>query len=203
MGLPAPAPAAPPAVPPAEFRLKRFTVAEYERMVCDGTLDGVPVELLDGWIVEKMPHNAPHDNAIFRIQMRLIRLFGDDVLVRIQSSATLDTSVPEPDVSVVSGPVERYDRRRPRPRDLVMVVEVADTSLAQDQGYKVRLYAAGKVPVYWIVNLQDRRVEVYTNPRGGKNPTYRTRTDYGPGQDVPVVLAGKTVGTVAVNEILP
>jgi Uma2 family endonuclease len=196
-------PALIPAAPPAEFRLKRFTVAEYERLIADGTLDGEPVELLDGWIVEKMPHNAPHDSAIFRLQRRLMRLLGDDVLVRAQSSATLDISVPEPDLSVVPGPEDRYDRDRPRPHDLLMVVEVAESSLAQDQGYKVRLYARNKVPVYWIVNLRDRRVEVYTGPRGGRNPTYRDRTDYAPGQTVPVVVAGKTVGRIPVNEILP
>lgn len=193
-----------PAAPPAEFRLKRFTVAEYDRMVRDGTLDeSARVELLDGWIVEKMPHNAPHDSSVSRLQRRLMRVLGDDWLVRAQSSATLDTSVPEPDVAVARGPEERYDRVRPRPRDLVMVVEVAESSLAQDQGYKVRLYARNRIPVYWIVNLVDRRVEVYTSPRGGRNPTYRTRTDYAPGAAVPVVVGGRAVGAIPVDEILP
>jgi hypothetical protein len=59
------------------------------------------------------------------------------------------------------------------------------------------------VPEYWIVNLVDGIVEVYTKPRGGRNPTYRTRTDYAAGESVPVVLGGKQVGTIPVSEIIP
>jgi Uma2 family endonuclease len=194
---------APPA-PPAELRLKQFTVDEYDQFIREGSLaESLRVELLDGWIVEKMPHNAPHDSSVTRLQRRLMRLLGDDWIVRAQSSARLDTSVPEPDVAVVPGPEDRYDRRRPTHGDLALVVEVAESSLAQDRGFKLRLYARNKVPVYWIVNLIDRRIEVYMNPRGGRVPTYRTRTEYARGTAVPVVVAGKAVGTIPVNEVLP
>jgi Uma2 family endonuclease len=193
-----------PATPPAEFRLKRFTVAEYDRMIRDGSLDeSARVELLDGWIVEKMPHNAPHDSAVARLNKRLVRMLGDEWSVRVQSSATLDTSVPEPDVAVAPGPEERYDTRRPTHRELVFVVEVAESSLAQDRGFKLRLYARNRIPVYWIVNLVGRVVEVYTNPRGGRTPTYRSHTDHAPGATVPVVIGGKAVGRIPVNELLP
>jgi hypothetical protein len=80
---------------------------------------------------------------------------------------------------------------------------VADSTLHRDQTTKLELYAGAKVAVYWIVNLVDRRVEVYTQPRGGKSPTYKTRTDYGPDDAVPVVIAGKRVGTIAVKDLLP
>jgi Uma2 family endonuclease len=173
-------------------------------MIRDGTLaESDRLELLDGWIVEKMPHNAPHDSAVSRLQRRLTRLLGDDWLVRVQSSMTLDTSVPEPDVAVVPGPESRYDQARPTPKDVALAAEVSESSLPQDQGFKTQLYARNKIPVYWIVNLVDRRVEVYTEPRGGKNPAYKKHADYGPGDAVPVVVGGKELGRIAVNELLP
>jgi Uma2 family endonuclease len=179
-------------------------VAEYDRMIGDGILTGDDrVELLDGWIVEKMPHNAPHDSAVYRLQTRLLLLLGPAWVVRGQSAVTLSGSVPEPDVAVAPGPVELYDDARPTPKQLALVAEVSDTTLARDRGRKLAIYAAAKIPVYWIVNLKDRRVEMYTAPRGGKAPTYRSHTDYAPGQAVPVALGGKAVGSIPVAELLP
>lgn len=192
-----------PAIPPADFQLKRFTVEEYDQMIRDGTIDGEPLELLDGWIVEKMPKNAPHDSAISRLNKRLNRLLGDEFLVRIQSSAVVDTSMPEPDVAVVFGPDDEFDNRRPNPSDLLLVIEVAESSLVRDRGFKARLYGRNKIPVYWIVNLKDRVVEVHSLPRNGKNAGYRNIAIYRPGDAVPVVIGKKTVGSIPVSEILP
>jgi hypothetical protein len=193
-----------PATPPPDFEVMRFTVDDYERMIASGTIaEDDRVELLDGWIVAKMPHNAPHDSSVNRLQRRLMRLLGDEWLVRGQSSARLDTSVPEPDLAVVPGPEERYDTRRPRPVDLQMVAEVADSSLARDRGQKLRMYARNRVRVYWIVNLRERVIEVYTLPRGGKSPTYRQCDVYAHGQTVPVVVGGRTLGSLSVSELLP
>ena len=80
-----------------------------------------------------------------------------------------------------------------------MVVEVTDTTLAKDRRRK-RTYGPASIPVYWIVNLIARQVEVYTDPT---SDGYASRTDYAPGADVPVVIAGITVGQIAVSEILP
>ncbi len=191
------------AKPPDEFRIKRFTVAEYDQMIRDGTIDGKPLELLDGWIVEKMPHNPAHDSAISRLTKRLLRILGDDYLVRVQCSADVDTSVPEPDLAIVPGPEDRYDEQRPQPSDLLIVIEVSESSILQDRGFKQCLYARNKIAVYWIVNLQDRAVEVYTLPRGGRNPTYRSRVDFTAGMAVPIIVAGKPLGTIPTSEILP
>lgn len=189
--------------PPAEFRLKRFTVAEYDQMIRDGTIDGKLLELIDGWIVEKMPHNPAHDSAISKLTKRLLRMLGDDYLVRVQCSADVDTSVAEPDLAIVPGPENRYDEQRPQPSDLLIVIEVSESSLLQDRGFKQRLYARNKIAEYWIVNLQDRIVEIYTLPRGGRNPTYRNRVDFTAGMSVPVSIADNTLGTISVDEILP
>lgn len=160
-------------------------------------------ELIHGIIVEKPVINPPHKKAVRRLLARLGAVFGGDFVIDSQAPITLVDSEPEPDVSVAVGPEDRYDDRHAGPAELVLVVEVSDTSLDYDRGEKLALYAGSRVTVYWIVNLVDRRVEVYTQPRGGRNPTYRGHVDYAPGQSVPVVTAGKTVGTIPVSELLP
>lgn len=182
----------------------RFSVKLYDRMIRDGTLtDEDRVELLEGVVYDKMPHNAPHDHAISQLQLALILMFRGSLIVRTQSSVTFPSSVPEPDIALLPGPAELYAKVRPTAADLLLVVEVADTTLARDRGLKQRVYARSRVPVYWIVNLTDGVVEVYTDPRGGRTPAYRTRTDYRPGDSIPVVIGRKTVGTIAVSELLP
>jgi Uma2 family endonuclease len=126
-----------------------------------------------------------------------------DWFVQIQDSITLADSEPEPDFSAATGPEDKYDARHPGPKDLVLVVEVSHTTAGFDRGTKLALYAANKITQYWVIDVENRRVEVYTDPRGGKNPGYRTRAEYAPGADVPVVAAGRTLGTVPAAELLP
>jgi len=93
--------------------------------------------------------------------------------------------------------------RHPRPRETELIAEVADTSLERDRGVKLKIYAVGRIPVYWIVNLINRQLEVYTEPRHRKYPMYRRRTTYLPSDKVPVVIGGKELGRIAVKELLP
>jgi Uma2 family endonuclease len=84
------------------------------------------------------------------------------------------------------------------------MVEVADSSLELDRTTKQRIYARAKIPIYWIVNLIDRQVEVYTNPTGaGAQAKYRNRRIFAENGEVPVVLNGQEVGRIAVRELLP
>jgi Uma2 family endonuclease len=195
-----------PWVPPPHVKQHRFTVEQYHQMARVGILkEGERVELLNGLIFQKMTVNPPHSYTVRELSRLLILALRTDWVVSVQQPVTIagGDSEPEPDVAVAVGPYGRYAERHPGPRDVALLVEVADSSLAEDQTVKFAIYAAARVPVYWIVNLVDRRVEVYTQPRGGKNPTYRTRRDYGPDDAVPVVLAGRQVGSIPVREILP
>jgi len=184
--------------------LFRVSVAKYLQMCELGTLtESDKVELIDGILVKKMSRNAPHDSAISNLQLLLILLFQNRWIVRPQCALILPISVPEPDLAVVTGPAGRYARAHPRPADCELVVEVAESSLAYDRGLKLQAYARAALPEYWIVNLIDGIIEVYTDPRSrGRNPTYRARTDYAAGESVPVVLGGKLVGTLPVSEII-
>jgi Uma2 family endonuclease len=182
----------------ASETLYRLTIEEYEQIA--GFLDDDRVELIDGYLVKKITKNPPHVVGCARALAALARVApagwyarpGEPVRIRRRTE-------PEPDVSLARGTLEDYADRHPEPSDIAMVVEVADTTLAKDRRRK-RTYGPAGIPVYWIVNLIARQVEVYTDPT---SEGYASRTDYAPGADVPVVIAGITVGQIAVSEILP
>src|SRR6266702_825880 len=115
-----------PAVGPAR---ERISVDEYHRMIDQGMFDNRRVELLDGVVVEKMTHNPPHDGTIQLVEVALAPARPAGWCVRIQSSVTLSTSEPEPDLCVAWGNQRTYLSRHPGPADIGLVVEVADSSL--------------------------------------------------------------------------
>jgi Uma2 family endonuclease len=202
----------PTALPPAESEaaipdvpIYRLTVEQYHAMARAGILDeDAPVELLEGWLVQKMTQNPPHVLASGLIHDALLGLIPAGWHVRTQNPVTTADSEPEPDHAVIRGSRRDYPDRHPGPQHAALVVEVADTSLRQDQGAKKRLYAHAGIPVYWIVNLVDRRIEAYTDPSGpAAEPDYRGRHDYGPSDTIPVLLDGIEVGSLAVSELLP
>jgi Uma2 family endonuclease len=201
-----PRPGAP--LPPivTELPVRRFTIDEYHKLLEIGILNNCdPYELLNGVITPKMPQNSPHSSASSRLERRLGRLLPDAWVLRAQKPVTIPgrASEPEPDVAIVRGPEETYDGRQPYPNEIALVFEVSESSIGNDTGEKFRIYAAAKIPEYWIVNLVQRRVEVYTEPRGGKKPTYKQQANYGPDDEVPLVLNGKEVGRILVKELLP
>jgi Uma2 family endonuclease len=188
----------------AQARVYRFSVAQYHRMAAEGILTtNDRVELLHGYIIEKMTQNAPHAGAIRRITRRLLPLLPDEWLLGVQGPVTLRDSEPEPDFSIIRGPEEAYANRNPGARDVAIIMEAADSSLLQDQREKGPMYAQARIPEYWIVNLVERRVEVYTQPRAGKSPGYRQQQNYRPEESVPLILAGREIARIPVRELLP
>jgi Uma2 family endonuclease len=197
-----------PATPPVEVfgrPVRRVTVDEYHRMSEAGVFDaGRKCELIHGFILEKPVPNPPHSKSTRRLLYCLGPLFSlPDWIIGIQDAITLADSEPEPDFFAATGPEEKYHTRHPGPKDLVLVVEVSDANLGFDRGVKLAIHAGSKITQYRIIDVKDRRIEVYTQPRGGKNPAYRQQDHYGPDDSVPVVVAGKTLGTIAVKDLLP
>lgn len=182
----------------------RFSVARYQRMVENGDLTAEDkVELLENWVVLKMPRNAPHDGTIDLVKVALVGLPAG-WLLRSQQAIVLADSQPEPDFSVVRGGPRSYLTRQPTAADTGLVIEVADSSLLRDQRDKTRIYARAGIPVYWIINLVDRRVEVYAQPSGPTAvPAYGAFQTYQSGDGVPLVLDGATVGSVPAADLLP
>ncbi len=97
-----------------------------------------------------------------------------------------------------------YHRRPdPGPKDTFLVVEVSDATVSSDRNFKGPLYARARIPVYWIVNLVNRRVEVYTEPKAGRSPSYQARRDFGVDESVPLVLDGREIALIPVRELMP
>ena len=87
--------------------------------------------------------------------------------------------------------------------DLVLLVEVAEATLSRDRNLKKQIYAPAGIPVYWIVNLVDKQIEVYSEPKTkGKSPTYLRRKEYGLTESIPILIAGKVIGEVSVASII-
>ena len=192
-----------PVIPNIE--VKRWTLDEYHRMVEGGYLgEDDDVELLEGWIVPKMPRNPPHDDAIEEINYALLEILPKEWRIRIQSalSIAIASSEPEPDLFVYRSKHARRGKH-PTPEITPLVIEVSDSTLNRDRTVKQRIYARARIPVYWIVNLPDRQVEVYTDPSGPtRSPKYRSKRYYRNGASVPVVVGGEEVGRIAVSALL-
>jgi len=185
-------------------RTRTYTVAEYHDLIERGILTTADkVELINGVLVDRMPKNPPHESAVRRLNPRLVRLLPAGWVLSPQGPVTFATSEPEPDFTVARGDEADFDARHPEPTEVGLLVEVSDSSLPFDRGEKLRVYARASVPVYWIVNVADRRVEVYTDPTGpAAQPAYQTRTDFAPGTTVPLVLDGVTAGFIAVDDVI-
>ena len=190
---------------PPQIEYRKFTVDEYHKLTEIGFFDEDDnVELLEGYLVHKMAKNPPHESTNDRLMRILIRMLPDEWQLRNQGSATINDSEPEPDFIVMKGDSRTYSTRHPEPADIAFLIEVADSSVHRDRSWKQRIYARAGVPEYWIVNLVERQIEVYSDPTGPvSEPVYRIRKDYLPGSSVPVVLEGNPIGMIAVDAVLP
>jgi Uma2 family endonuclease len=187
------------------FPVWRFSVDDYHRLIELGAFtEDDPVELLEGWLVPKMPRNPPHDGCIQCTNKAVSKVLPAGWTIRIQSALTTTDSEPEPDVAVVRGNERTYFQYHPRPVDVGLLVEVSDTTLLSDRNEKGRIYARAGVPSYWIVNLADQKVEVYTDPTGpDASPRYRQHQDYLPSQDIPLILDGQQIALISARDLLP
>ncbi|HYH64535.1 MAG TPA: Uma2 family endonuclease [Urbifossiella sp.] len=204
--LAAPAVTPPPAVPatPVTYgrdpSTARFTVAQYERMVDLGILDDrSAVELLEGYVVLKMPQNPPHSVCVQRVNRVLLRAVPAGWDFRPQSPIRLADSEPEPDFAVVRGTADDYAARHPEPADIGLLIEISNTSLLRDTTDKARVYATSGVVAYWVVDVVNRLVIAYRQPAPGG---YAARDQFGPADAVPFELDGRRVADVPAADLL-
>jgi hypothetical protein len=192
--------------------LERLTVEQFHRMLDLGILrEGTPLELIDGLFVRKdrsdaggdrILHGPRHALAIKRWQ-RLERLFDAfPCHLQCQLPVTLSHDLePEPDGAIIRGKEESYGQRHPGPADILLVCEIGDSSLEYDRTAKQRFYAAASIPVYWIVNIQDRCIEVYDSPTIDKGRQDRRR-DIHEGESVPMAVGRDEVVEIPVVQLL-
>lgn len=150
----------------AELPHRRFTRDEVLRMVEVGILrDREPLQLLDGELVEMSPQDPAHASTASLLGERLRDVYRDRCNVRQAAPINAgENSLPEPDVAVVSGSARDFVRRHPRGDETVLVVEVSRTSRALHR-VKAAIYARSGVPVYWLVDVVNRRIEVHEEPQ--------------------------------------
>ncbi len=183
----------------------RMSVEQFERLIAAGGFpDQVRVELLGGVLFRKMTRNDPHDFAVDLLGATLNRLLEPDWFAREEKSVVLGKFWrPEPDIAVVRGPRARYRNSAPRADDLGLLIEVSDVTYKTDRGVKWRRYAAVRVGIYWIVNLAERRIEVYSRPSGsGQVAAFEETKFFGMDADVPLILGGRELGHVSVKDVV-
>lgn len=153
---------------PATVTTRRFNVEEYHRMAEAGVLHPAErVELIEGEIVQMAAIGSRHAECVDRLNRLLVRAIEDQGTVRVQNPVRLsDHSEPEPDIALVRRRPEGYADRHPGPDDTLLIIEVADTTLALDREVKIPLYARAGVPECWIVDLDADVLIVHRTPQG-------------------------------------
>ena len=160
--------------------IARLTLAEYDRMIERGVFDERKcrrLEFIRGEIREMSPFNPPHEEVLDRLAAwSFENVAKETIRVRVQNSIGLEEveSAPEPDLAWVRQ--QTYWHGRPIPADVLLVVEVAESSLQYDRGEKADLYAEGGVPEYWVVNIPARTIEVRRDPKNGRYQSVTTHS---------------------------
>ena len=172
---------------PAE-RLRRFSIAEYHKMGEVGILEeDERVELIDGVITKMAPIGSKHAACV----KKLNRIFSsvlslEDATIGVQDPIILDDGTePEPDIALLKPRDDAYASGHPRPSDVLLIVEVADTSVDDDRAVKLPHYAAAGIPEVWLVNIPDQKIEVHKMPMGAETDAgYKIRVEYRLGETV-------------------
>jgi Uma2 family endonuclease len=183
--------------------LYTFSVSQYQQMERDGLFGSDRTELLDGYVVRKGPMNPPHAVSLGRVRRQIEARLPPGWCLRTQMDVALTGSQPLPDAAVVVGAEDDYATHHPGPADVALVVEVADSTLDEDRTTKLVRFARDRLPVYWIVNIPERQLEVYTRPVAGKNPRYRSCVTLTAADSVTLALGPHTIGPIAVADLLP
>lgn len=180
----------PPAALPIDPPRKRWTRAQCEQLETAGLLEQQNLELLEGELISKMGKNRPHVNAQVFLMGWLIQVFG---LAFVNSEASIDvapqdnaTSEPQPDLIVLNQPSNLLASSNPRPEDLRLVVEVADSSLYFDLTRKAALYARAGIGDYWVLDVAGHRLYVHREPVDGR---YESVTEYSANESVAPLAA--------------
>ena len=172
---------------PAE-RLRRFSIAEYHKMGEVGILEEYErVELIDGVITKMAPIGSRHAACVNKLSRFFFSILPtEDATIAVQNPIILDDGTePEPDTALLKPRDDAYASGHPRPSDVLLIVEVADTSVDYDLAVKLPRYAAAGIPEVWLVNIPDQKIEVHKMPMGAETDAgYKIRVEYRLGETV-------------------
>jgi Uma2 family endonuclease len=160
-----------------------ISVTEYERMGCAGIFgNDARLELLEGEIYEMSPIGSPHAACVTILHQLLTLKFAGKLIVISQNPIRLDDfSEPQPDIALLRWREDFYKHGHPTPADVLLVIEVADSTVESDRSYKMPLYAKAGIAEAWLVNLPDEKIELYAEPADG---AYQFTSDFKRGEDV-------------------
>lgn len=166
-----------------ELIKRRFTADDYQRMGQVGILsEGDRVELIDGEIVAMTPIGPRHNAAVNRANRALVTAVGEKAIVQVQGSVRLDRyHEPEPDLVLLRPRTDYYAARLPGPSDIILIVEMAESSIEYDREIKARLYAQLGIREYWVADLNENLVFCHRAPEDG---TYRALQRHYRGQSI-------------------
>ena len=160
-------------------KTRLITVAEYDRMIEAGIYtENDRLELLNGRIIQIMPKGKRHASTNDKIARFFYRVFDEKIIIRNQNPIILDDfSEPEPDIVLANWSENEYVENHPTPKDILLVMEISDTTLAYDRDDKARAYSRNGIAQYLLLNLQNETVEDYRSPEAdgyGSKQTYRS-----------------------------
>ena len=164
----------------------RWTVAEYHRMAEVGLLnEDSRVELIDGEIIEMAPIGSSHGGNVNRFIRLFSKVVGDKTIIAAQNPVVLSGyAEPQPDLAILRWREDDYERSNPHPEDVLLLIEVSDSTLKYDRDVKVPLYANHGIPEVWLLDIQSRQLEIYREPING---VYQQRDCRRAGQIAPIL----------------
>ncbi|MCK6579993.1 MAG: Uma2 family endonuclease [Anaerolineae bacterium] len=193
------------AVPPTAPLRYALSVEQYEAMIRAGILTTKDqLELLEGQLYKKMTKNEPHVICSLLFTELLPRLLPAGWLLSFENPVQALQSLPEPDVMIVRGKPRDFLGQRIPADKIGLLVEISDATLVFDRTVKLRIYAGGGVPIYWIVNLNERQIEVFTQPYAQDGEAgYRVREVFTDANTLPFILDGQEIARIPVTDLLP
>jgi Uma2 family endonuclease len=175
----------------AELRHRRYTVDEYEELVRQGRItENDRCELIHGVITDKMGIGDLHAGCVKQLNLYFHEIAARRYLVSIQDPIRFADSEPEPDCALITYRGDRYRHGKPQVADVLLIIEVADSSLDYDRGVKGRMYAKAGIADFWIANVLDDCVEVYRQPSPAG--------EYAPPR---IAKRGETISTLVAPEL--
>ena len=157
----------------ATLQKRLINVKEYHLMGKVGILKEKGIELIEGEIIKTSPTGSKHASCVSILidlltEIRLLNNLKEDLIIRVQDPISLtDFSEPEPDLALLKYRADFYADMHPTPQDVLLLIEVADSTLETDRKIKAPLYAKAGIPEYWIVNLEEKQLEVFHSPKAG------------------------------------
>lgn len=169
---------------------RKFTIDEYHRLVDLGFFtENERIELIRGEIIDMAPKRTPHSVCNSLLWKQLYELIGKQAEIRVQEPITLlANSEPEPDVVIAKKKADNYLSAHPTVADIILVIEISDSTLKYDKETKLSLYAEAGINNYWIINLVDNCLEVYTNPLADNQGKfgYRNKSIFLPSENIEI-----------------